>query len=900
MTAQRRDRSLALGVKGVLAVLRVVDVSVEHRVNPLGLDVPRPRIGWRLLSDRRGVTQAAYRIQVSTETDPAWWDSGRVVSAASQHIGYDGPPLMPHTRYQLRVEAWDDAGEASGPGEGAFFETGMGGPEGWSGSWITTDADETPAPGRPSPLIRRTFQLDGQVAGAKLYATALGVYSLSLNGRPVTEDLFAPGWTRYQDRVQYQTYDVTELLRSGENAWGAMLGNGWYAGDLGFRPDRVGSRGARALLAELHVRFSDGRHVVVTTDGAWRFRWGPIESSEIYHGERYDARKECPGWDGPDFDDAAWEPVRLLPYGYDNLVAQENEPTRITREVAPLRRITTPGGDTVIDFGQNLTGWVRFQVTAPAGHEVRLEHAEILDHDGNFYVANLRGARQTVSYICRGQGTETYAPHFTWQGFRYVRLTGFPEDLDLSHLMAQVIHTDLKETIHFDSLHPLLNRLQENIMWSQRGNFLDIPTDCPQRDERLGWTGDAQVFIATACYQMQVLPFFTKWLRDLKAEQLPNGSVPHVIPDALSQVDPDHSHHGSTAWADAAVICPWRLYVHYGDRDLLAAQYDSMRAWVEHMRSRGPDPVRFRGGHHFGDWLGLDAPEGSYVGATSIDLICQAFCAYSTDIVARAAQALGRDADAHAYRVWREVVVDAFREDFIGPDGDLTEPTQTAYVLALHFGLVPEVGRALLAERLHESLRGRDWHLATGFVGTPYLLHALTAVGDGETAYRLLLQTSMPSWLYPVLNGATTIWEHWDGIKEDGSLWSANMNSFNHYAYGAVGEWLYHTAAGIQPDTDRPGFQHIRIAPTPSRQLGRLQVTYDSLYGPIRVHWEYRGDRFFLTATLPPNTRGTLVMPHRDTPDLEADWEASSSGETEAGHAIMPVGSGTYRLSYRA
>jgi alpha-L-rhamnosidase len=476
-----------------------------------------------------------------------------------------------------------------------------------------------------------------------------------------------------------------------------------------------------------------------------------------------------------------------------------------------------------------------------------------------------------------------------------VRLTGFPADVDWQASRAAVLHTDLQETLRFASAHPLVNRLQANILWSQRGNFVDVPTDCPQRDERFGWTGDAQVFIGTACYQMQVLPFFRKWLRDLAADQLPSGSVPHVIPDVLRRLSTDS--HGSTAWADAAVICPWRLYVHYGDRDLLADQYPSMRRWVEYMRAEGPDPVRFHRGGHFGDWLGLDAPEDSYVGATPIDFIAQAFYAHSTELLRRSALALGREDDARAYAALHAGIVAAFQQDFITAAGDLTAPTQTAHVLALRFDLVPEALRPRLLTWLHEDLRARDWHLATGFVGTPHLLPVLTEMGETETAYRLLLQTTLPSWLYPVVRGATTIWEHWDGIKEDGSFWSPNMNSFNHYAYGAVGEWLYAWAAGIQADEADPGFRRFRLAPHPSRQLGWLDVTYDAPVGPVAVRWEYRGNRFHLDVEVPPNGEARLVLPHPAPDGLVQDWEPAH-WDRDGGLPAVTLHAGRYRLSY--
>lgn len=882
-------------------MLRVDAVRIESQKNPLGLDVKSPRFSWKLESDRRNVWQRGYQIQVSTDERGLLWDSEFIESDASIQVPYQGPPLCPRTRYQVRVRVWDDAEACSDWTKGAFWETGMG-QERWVGSWITADFALSPdiAQGaRPSPLLRKAFDLGAAVRGARIYASSLGLYELYVNGQRVGDMLLTPGWTSYHHRVQYQTYDVTDLLRPGANVLGAMLGSGWYLGEMGWQKQRQKYGDTRALLAELHVTLEDGTNMVVATDDSWRYHFGPIAWSEIYHGESYDARKQCLGWNHPGFDEATWPRVMAYSSASDVLVAQSNEPIRVRQIQKAVSLFKTPRGDRVIDFGQNLTGWVRFIVRGSPGQQVRLDHAEVLDAEGNFYTENLRGARQTIAYICQGNGVEQFQPHFTYQGFRYIRLVGFPEEVFLSDFEALVMHSDLEITMRFRSSNALVNRLQQNIVWSQRGNFLDVPTDCPQRDERLGWTGDAQVFVGTACYQMQSGSFFDKWLFDLAADQWANGSVPHVIPDVLTGEPPtDIGTAGSAGWGDAAVIIPWTLYLMYGDERVLARQYPSMRAWVEFMQGQGPDPTRFRGGRHFGDWLGLDARPGSYVGATPSELICQAFYAHSTHILMKTARVLGYGKDAQAYETLHSAVVQAFQSDFIGEDGDLISGTQTAYVLAIWFDLLPSRLRQATAERLRANLGQHAWHLTTGFLGTPYLLHALTAAGDVQAAYRLLLQASMPSWLYPVLKGATTVWEHWDGLKEDGSMWSPAMNSFNHYAYGAVGEWLYRVMGGINPDETHPGFKEMVLAPKPSPGIDWLALEYTSAYGPIGVAWQRQDHAFHLQVKIPANTKALVVLPHHRIVDVVRNWDEPPL-ERRQGQLMVKLGSGSYRLSYR-
>ena len=857
--------------------LTVTALTCEYRTNPLGLDVAQPRFSWELRSARPGTMQKAYRLLVAgPDADFAnpVWDSGVVTSDRSVLVPYGGPALQSRTRYYYRVKVWDTAGRESEWSEIAWWETGLLDAGEWRAQWITPRAGDIPPDTEASFLLRKTFELQDDVRSARLYATAAGVYELEVNGRRVSDELFAPGWTSYPRRLQYQTYDVTALLHKGSNAVGIVLGDGWYRSGMGFENKNFRYGDRRAALLQLHVTFADGSETVVVTDPTWKASTGPILYSTIYHGETYDARLEQPGWSEAAFDDGHWKAVEALDLPKHHLVAQENVPVRVTETLRPIAALVTPAGDRVLDMGQNMVGRVRMRVTAPAGTRIVLRHAEVLDRDGNIYFDNLRNARQTVTYIAKGNGTEEYAPHFTFMGFRYVKVEGYPGDgLPLDAFLGEVIHSDMEPAGEFECSDERVNRLQQNIRWGQRGNFVDVPTDCPQRDERLGWTGDAQVFIGTALYNYRGALFFTKWLRDLRAEQHPDGGVPFVIPDVVGGAN-------SAAWADAATICPWTVYRYYGDERLLAEQYESMKKWVEYIRAQGDNEYLWNTGFHFGDWLGLDAKEDSYVGATPKDLIATAFYAHSARIVRDAARVLGYEEDAKIYEELHRNVVRAFREEFVTPAGRIAAPTQTAHVLALMFDLVDERVRPRVAKDLNDLVVENNYHLTTGFVGTPYLCFVLSDNGYHDTAVKLLLQDSYPGWLYSVSKGATTIWEHWDSIKPDGSFWSDNMNSFNHYAYGSIGEWLYKRLAGLDLDGAVPGFKRIRIEPRfAGRALTYARTAHRSMYGRIETGWRVDGDRVEVHAFIPPNTTAEVILRGARLADLQLD----ANGERAAG-----------------
>ncbi|MDF2836064.1 MAG: alpha-L-rhamnosidase, partial [Paenibacillus sp.] len=830
----------------------VTKLRCEYKENPIGIDTDNPRLSWQIRSGSRSWLQAAYQLQVSYT--PKWesllWDSGKVLSSQSVHVETDDLRLASRQRYYYRVRAWSEQGEVTDWSETAYWEMGLLGANEWSADWISAPSALIPPESEVCPLLRRAFRVDKKVAEARIYATGLGLYELYVNGGRAGDCYLTPGWTSYDHHLQYQTYDVTDLIKPGSNAIGAMLGDGWYKGSLtgGHKKNVYGDR--TALLMQLHIRFEDDEETVVATDASWKAFESPIRMSGIYDGETYDARLELPGWCDGRFDDGNWHGVDILTRDKHILRAQMNEPIRKTETLSPIQLLSTPSGERVLDMGQNMVGWVRFTVSGIAGQQVTLQHAEVLDVEGNFYTDNLRNAKQTIRYTLKGGGAETFEPHFTFQGFRFVKLIGFDETIRRDDFIGVVLHSDMEQTGDFRCSNPLVNQLQHNILWGQKGNFLDVPTDCPQRDERLGWTGDAQMFIRTSAHLMNVAPFFSKWLRDLASEQREDGGVPFVIPHVLKETS-----HSSASWGDAAVICPWVLYQCYGDKRILERQYGSMKAWIEYIRRQGDNEYLWNTGFHFGDWLGLDSKPDSYVGATDRELIATAFYAYSVSLVAKTARVIGKVEDAAVYEQLHGRVRDAFREEFVTPSGRLAVPTQTAHVLALMFDLVEDTAKERAVRKLETLLQETDFHLTTGFVGTPYLNLVLSRNGLSELAYKLLLQTDYPSWLYQVTKGATTVWEHWDGIKQDGSFWSLHMNSFNHYAYGAIGEWLYRDVAGIDVDEHAPGYKHIQIRPQPNEALTWAEAEYESMYGRIRVKWERTGEGGMeMTIAVPPNT----------------------------------------------
>ncbi len=882
----------------------VNNLKSEYRLNPLGIDVKTPRLSWQMASDRRGARQTAYQVQAAAEPGATpFWDTGKVAGGQSVHVNYGGPALASGQRVYWRVRIWDETDTATEWSAPAWWEMGLLQHSDWVAQWITPDWDEDVTQSQPQPVLRKAFTLTGPVKSARVYATGLGLYELHLNGQRMGEGVLAPGWTSYDTRLQYQTYDVTAQLNSGENAIGALLGDGWYRGFIGFSGNRNTYGDRLALLLQLVVTYADGSTAVVISDSGWQTTTGPVRMSDIYNGEIYDARAELAGWNKSGYDAVNWLGVRILEQTNDILVAQNGPAIIRNEEIKPKAIITTPAGETVVDFGQNMVGWVRLQVSGPAGTTITMCHAEVLDQKGNFYITNLRAAKQLAQYTMKGDGVEIWEPRFTFMGFQYVKVEGFPGELTLDSLTGVVVHSDIPSTGSFECSNPMINQLQHNIVWGQKGNFVDVPTDCPQRDERLGWTGDAQVFIRTAAYNRDVAGFFTKWLLDLADEQkAKNGSVPMVIPDPMGRprksAGPGFPSGGSSAWADAAVICPWTIYLCYGDTGILVQQYDSMKSWVEYMRREAGDTYLWTTGFHFGDWLDYRGRgEMDAAPVTDKSLIASAFFAYSTSLLQQAAVVLDKTADAADYAALLGKVKAAFTDEFVTANGRVSSSSQTSYVLALHFDLLPESMRPKAAERLAASVRDFGYHLTTGFVGTPYLCHVLSRFGHTDLAYELLNQESFPSWLYPVKMGATTIWERWDGIKPDGSFQDAGMNSFNHYSYGAIGDWMYRVAAGIDTAPDGAGYRHILIQPQPGGGLTSVRAALQTVYGEVVSAWQLSDSGLHLQVTVPPNTWATVripVDPAQEATSVVTEGGTVITGTITDGALVVEIGAGQY------
>ncbi len=864
----------------------VTDLRFEHQPRPLGVGETEPRLSWKLLTDEPNTRQVAYQLQVAEserdllEGHPVY-DSERVTSDQSVLLPYSAEEgARSRVQRWWRVRAWTGEHSVSPWSEPAHWEWGLLDTTDWTAQWIEPVLEENPDSSMPAPLLRREFDLDREVASARLYITSHGLYAAALNGEPVGDLELTPGWTAYDERLQYFTYDVTDLLRRGRNAIGVYLGDGWYRGNLAWVGGRNHYGKTLALLAQLEVTYADGSKQTVGTDGRWRAGTGAIRSADIYHGIEYDARLARTGFAEADYDGADWSGVRVVDHPLDRLVEPVGPPVRVTEVLQPTERIITPEGDTVLDFGQNLVGRLTFTVSGPAGHPVQIDHAEVLDKDGNFYTANLRSARQEVIYTLAGGAPERFRPPFTFMGFRYVRLRNWPGEVRPEDFSAEVLHSAMRPTGSFTSSDSLINQLQRNIQWGQRGNFVDVPTDCPQRDERLGWTGDAQAFASTAAFNYDVAGFFQKWLRDLAADQRPDGAVPHVVPNVLGK-----DAAASAGWADAATIVPTAVYRAYGDRRLLEEQYPSMREWVDYIAATIDEDDLWKTGWHFGDWLffSRDDDTGGWSAVTDRYLTAQSFAIHSTDLLVRAARILGRDTDAANYDQLSKRLREAYLREYVTPGGRLASNTQTAYVLALQFGLLPTDMRQQAADRLAENIELYG-HLTTGFLGTPYLLEVLARHGHLDVAYELLERTEYPSWLYPVTMGATTIWERWDGIKPDSTFQVTSMNSFNHYAYGAVGDFLYRYVAGLDQVPGTVGYRKLRIQPHPGGSLTSAEANLLTPYGLAASSWVLDDDELVLTVTVPPNATAEVHPPPQ-----------ASAVNSE----VVELGSGTHELRYR-
>jgi alpha-L-rhamnosidase len=719
--------------------------------------------------------------------------------------------------------------------------------------------------------LRREFHATKAIKQARLYITALGLYRAEINGQPASADYLAPGWTDYRKRIQYQTYDVTKLIHIGANAIAVDLGPGWYAGNVGsLGPNQYGQ--LPYLRAQLELRYTDGSSEQINTDASWKSTLGPIVSSDLIMGDQYDARLATPGWNLPNYDDKNWKQVLIGPNVTAALVAQVDPPIRVDREIKPIRVTRIKSGAYIYDMGQNMVGVVRLRAHGKAGQVVTLRYAEVLNKDGTLYTDNLRTAKATDQYIMNGKGTEDFEPIFTFHGFRYVEVSG---STSRPAIVGRVLRTAMPLTGYFATNVPMLNKLQHNILWSQRGNFLSVPMDTPARDERLGWTGDIAAFVGTATYNMQTLSFLGKWLTDLRDTQSPTGVFANIAPTLQGIGNAD------AGWGDAGVSVPWALYERYGDLHILEQNFGAMDSWLSYLEKNSQGYLRPSTG--YGDWLNVsdDTPK---------DLIATAFFAESAGTLAKAARALNKD--PRRYEELHANIRNAFDRAFVLSDGRLKADTQTAYALALTMDLLPTELRKPAADRLVQLIKDKDWHLSTGFLGTPRLLPALSETGHADVAYRLLLQKSFPSWGYQISKGATTMWERWDGIRPDGSFQDKAMNSFNHYAYGSVGEWMYQNIAGIRAMA--PGFQRFVVKPIPGGTVHSVDARYMSGYGTIAVRWKGGGDKAELFVSVPVNTSAEIWVPNKG----RGVWsDGARFVRSEPEYSVYVAGSGSYRFT---
>ena len=862
------------------AQLSVSQLRTEHLTDPVGIGERRPLLSWEVSdASRRGVTQSAYEIRVKSGGRTVW-RTGKVASAESAGVFYDGTPLTSDTRYTWQVRVWDDRGKASAWSRPAFWRTGLFDVGEWQARWIEPAVSDDLA-----AMFRRTFRVTKPVAEATVYVTAHGIYEASVNGHRVSDDLLTPGWTAYKKRLQYQAYDITPLVVRGDNAIGVTVAKGWWLSKLPWsREFNYGDK--YGLLAQIVLRYKDGTKEVIATDDTWRASTGEVSYGNLYDGETIDLNRRQKGWNTPSFDDASWASVQVADTSLDNLTASVSPAVRVIETFKPVKIFTTPSGARVIDFGQNISGRERVRLRGQRGDTVRIYHSEILEK-GEFFTRNLRKAKALSTYILSGEGEEWLAPRFAFYGFRYIKVEGIDGELNPEDFVAEAISSATPENGTFVSSDSLINRLQSNIKWGMLDNFVDIPTDCPQRDERLGWTGDAQVFFRTATFNRDVQTFFNKWMADVA------GAVNGVYPVT-------HRSRISAGWGDVATIIPWQHYMAYGDLRMLERQYPSMKKWVDYITSQTENDLWSKG-NSYGDWVFFsyaDDKDGRSA-VTIRPFIQQCFYAHSLDLVVRTARLLGRTEDAAKYEALHKRAVDAFRNEYVTPNGMLVSDTQTAYTLALMFDLLPEAQRAGAAKRLVDNVN-RYGHITTGFLGTPYICEVLTRFGYEDVAYELLLNKKIPSWLYPISMGATTIWERWNSMLPNGMVNSNSMVSFNHYAYGAIGDWLYRWAAGLQEAA--PGFREIRIKPYLNDHFTSMKAEQRTPYGLASSGWTKEGDALTLTVEIPANTTAEVYVPSAAADKVTESGRALDGRSDlkvagwDDGYTLVRLGSGRYEF----
>lgn len=871
--------------------MKISYLKTNHIADPLGFHLEKPTFSW-IVEETSDTVQTAAQVLVSQDSDfeHIIFDSGKVNGLGIDSVAYRPPvSFEPRTRYFWKVRVWGETESAES--DPAWFETAKMG-EAWQAEWITPDFEDN----RTHPILYRFFDLPSRAVAARLYVCGLGLYRFELNGRKVGDEYFTPYCNAYDQWIQYQTFDITDLLSVGSNLVSVMLGNGWYKGRYGANGGRVAFYGDRfALISEMHITLENGDEMIVVTDPTWKAQSSPVIDSDIFDGETYDARisKVVPS-PGRVFD------VSPIDIDTSRLEARRSPPVCINETIKPVELIHTPAGETVLDMGQNMTGWVRFRTIAPEGTRIHLQFGEVLQ-GGNFFRDNLRTAKAEYFYIA--DGTDAIVePYFTFFGFRYVKVSGWVGNLDINDFTGCVVYSQMETIGEIETSNEKVNQLFKNVMWGQKGNFLDIPTDCPQRDERLGWTGDIQVFSGTACFNMDSSAFLSKYTYDLAKEQFKiGGMVPHIVP--MSNL----SRGGSSAWGDAATVVPWNVYEFYGDIAILEDQFESMRAWVDYIRNIDDSSGGMRlwtKGTHFGDWLALDASDPvSRKGGTPEDFIASAFYCYSARLVARAAAVLGKAEHADTYGRLSNAIKAAIQKEYFTATGRLAVPTQTGYVLSLFMDLVPDAHRERVRNDFIERLNKDNAHLRTGFVGTPYLCRVLSNNGANNLAYKLLLNEDYPSWLYAVNLGATTIWERWNSLNPDGSISSTSMNSLNHYAYGSIVEWMYRDMCGLNPSSGEDGivgFRHARIAPKPDQSLQWARARYRSAAGFYESGWSVNeAGSLAIEVVIPFNASAQVVLPDASLGEILLNGNPLHGRNLSGDNVELTLGAGRYKFEYQ-
>jgi len=865
-------------------MLTVQKLTCEYQFTPLGLDSATPRLGWKLDSSIQATAQTAYQIKVMAFSPDGKevWDSGRVEARKSYGIAYAGKPLESRTRYYWNVRVWDNHGrEASS--DMAWFETALMNIDEWKAKWITPQLP--PLPDEPDPsivasilfkprkppenrlipcsMLRRNFSLAHEIKKARLYATAHGVYKMEINGTRVGNQELAPEFSAYHKVLYYQTYDITNLLVKGGNAIGAIIADGWYCGHIGMTGvgRQYGDR--HALLLQMEIELTNGEIVCIVSDNEFRCtNEGPHRYSDLFIGEMYDARREIIGWSSSGYDATGWKGVDILPDTLENLIAFTGAPVRRFKELTPIAVIKTPNNDTVIDVGQVIAGRMQMRVQGLAGIRVSLEHGEVLNHKGNF-INNIMGANkdQKDCYILKGGEMEEYEPAFTFHGFRYVRIKGYPGEVKKENFKAIVIASDLEQSGGFSTSNPKLNRLQSNITWSQYGNMVSIPTDCPQR-EKAGWTGDIQVYAPTAVYNQNALIFLSRWMQSLRAEQFPTGEVPFIVPyieNYRTKIAPRFKTDSTAGWGDACIIVPYELYLRYGDVQILRENYEVMKKWMGFI-SRLWESGEWTSKFHYGDWMIPSISKGITGGPKGAkmtkEFVASAYYVYSCDLMSKIAGILDKSSEKQQFDILRGKLKNQFADQYIDGSGVFKNDFQGYYVLALQFGLIPDELKNKYVNRLVHMIEQNGGCLDTGFLSVPFILDVLCENKQRELAYKILYQEKPPSWLYEVNSGATTIWESWEAIRLNGKVTNA---SYNHYAFGCVGDWMYRNLLGI--NNASVGYEDVVIHPRPDASLQFASGYHETPLGEVAVNWAKENGNFLLNVKIPCNASALIIMP---------------------------------------